>query len=62
MGPRHHPQIWFEIPHRLEWELKKKKIHKTLEIPLSGKSPPSIPRESCADMELKTAFLGSGIL
>lgn len=41
---------------------KKRKYHKTLGIPLSGKSPPSIPGESCADMELKTAFLGSGIM
>lgn len=38
MGPQHHPLIWFEIPHRLEWELGEKN-HKTLGIPPSGKSP-----------------------
>lgn len=63
MGLRHnHPQIWIGIPHQWERELKRKKNHKTLGIPLSGKSPLSIPHESCADMQHKNAFLGSGIL
>lgn len=37
------------------------KITKTLRIPLSGKSPPSIPHEPLRWYGAKNAFLGSGI-